>query len=175
MTRAQREGAVALAKCRPARTAIMRPLPSSEERTSLLKALVAVASCLALLLVSFNLFAAPPGTRDEIGARLIPAGELCLEGEDCGVAAVIVAAGNRSGQEIYDTFCFACHATGISEAPILGDAASWADRLEKSMDELWQTTLVGLNLMPEKGSCVNCTDDELRAALDYMLEPVLGE
>ena len=142
---------------------------------NLLKVLVATGSALALLLVSFNLIAAPPGTRDEISARLIPAGELCLEGDECGVAAVVVVAGNRSGQEIYDSFCFACHATGVSEAPIFGDAAGWGDRLEKSMDELWQTTLVGLNLMPEKGSCVNCTDNELRAALDYMLEPVLSE
>lgn len=140
-----------------------------------MKALVACAVGLALLLVSLNLFAAPPGTREEISERLLRAGELCLEGDECGVAAVVVAAGNRSGQEIYDSFCFACHATGVSEAPIFGDAAGWADRLEKSMDELWQTTLIGLNLMPEKGSCVNCTDDELRAALDYLLEPVLSE
>ena len=43
------------------------------------------------------------------------------------------------------------------------------------MDALWQTTLAGINLMPAKGSCVNCTDDELRDALDYMLASVLSE
>lgn len=140
-----------------------------------LKSVVVVAAGFLLLLVSLSLVAAPSGTREEISERLAPAGELCLTGEDCGVAAAVVAAGNRSGQEIYDSFCFACHATGVSEAPILGDAGAWAERLDKSMDELWNSTLVGLNLMPAKGSCVNCSDEELRGALDYMLEPVLNE
>lgn len=140
-----------------------------------MRAFLATASGLALLLVSLHAIAAPPGTREEIGERLARAGDVCLEAEDCGVASLVVAAGNRSGQEIYDSFCFACHATGVSEAPILGDKAAWASRLESGMDELWQATLVGLNLMPEKGSCVNCTDEELRGALDYMLEPVLSD
>lgn len=140
-----------------------------------MKALVSTISGLALLLISLSLFAAPPGTRDDISERLMRAGEICLEGEDCGVAAVVVAAGNRSGEEIYDSFCFACHATGVSEAPILGDSEAWSVRLEKGLDTLWQTTLTGINLMPERGSCVNCTDDELRDALDYMLDPVLNE
>ncbi len=136
---------------------------------------LASASGLALLLVSLNAIAAPPGSRDEMSERLARAGDVCLEGEDCGVTALVMAAGNRSGQEIYDSFCFACHATGVSEAPILGDGPAWANRLEKGMDELWQTTLAGINLMPERGSCVNCTDEELRGALDYMLEPVLSD
>ena len=157
----------------PLRDTIMRGAVPIRERV--LKSLVAFATGCVLLLLSLSLAAAPPGTREEISERLAPAGELCLAGEDCGVAAVVVAAGDRSGQEIYDSFCFACHATGVSEAPIFGDAAGWSDRLEKSMDELWNSTLVGLNLMPAKGSCVNCTDDELREAFDYMLEPLLSE
>ena len=140
-----------------------------------MKAFVLSILSLTLLASSFGLHAAPPGTRDEISERLMRAGEICMEGDECGVAAVVVAAGNRSGQEIYDSFCFACHATGVSDAPILGDSEAWVVRLEKGVDTLWQTTLSGINLMPEKGSCVNCTDDELREALDYMLEPVLSE
>ena len=140
-----------------------------------MKSLVASTSACVLLLVSLSLFAAPPGTREEISERLTRAGDLCLAGDDCGVAAAVVAAGNRSGQDVYDSFCFACHATGVSDAPIFGDSDAWAQRLEKGMDELWQTTLVGLNLMPAMGSCVNCTDDELLGALDYMLEPLQSE
>ncbi|MCY4039711.1 MAG: c-type cytochrome [Gammaproteobacteria bacterium] len=129
----------------------------------------------SLIFVSLGLHAAPPGTHDQIGERLMRAGEICLEGDECGVAAAAVAAGGRSGQEVYDSFCFACHATGVSEAPILGDNEAWNSRLAKGMDALWQTTLAGINLMPAKGSCVNCTDDELRDALDYMLASVLSE
>lgn len=140
-----------------------------------LKSLVTAATGFLLMSVSLSLVAAPPGTREEISERLAPAGELCLAGEDCGVAAAVAVAGSRSGQEIYDSFCFACHALGVSEAPIFADAEGWAGRLQKSMDELWNSTLMGINLMPAKGSCVNCTDDELRGALDYMLEPLLNE
>ena len=43
-------------------------------------------------------------------------------------------------------------------------------RLDKSMDELMQTTLNGINAMPPKGTCMNCSDDELAGAVTYMLE-----
>jgi len=140
-----------------------------------LKASVSTAMSFVLVLLSLVLHASPPGTHDEISERLMRAGELCLEGDECGVVAVAVAAGGRSGQEIYDSFCFACHDNGISQAPILGDSEAWSARLDKGIDALWQTTLSGINLMPVKGSCVNCTDDELREALDYMLATVLTE
>ena len=80
----------------------------------------------------------------------------------------MVAVG-RSGEAVYSRFCFACHATGVSEAPKFQDEADWAERLDKGREVMVQTTIDGLNLMPPMGTCMDCSEDELAAAVDYML------
>ncbi len=133
----------------------------------------------ALLALSFGLLsqplqanAVPPGTDDDIRERLTPFGNLCRAGEDCGSSAAAVDTGPLSGEAVYNQFCFACHATGASEAPIFADAEAWAPRIDKGMDALMNSTLNGIGMMPPKGTCMNCSDDELQAAVDYMVESV---
>ena len=111
----------------------------------------------------------PPGSEDDIRARLQPFGNLCRAGEDCGQAAAAVASGPLSGEAVYNQFCFACHATGVGGAPMLGAADAWAPRLAQGLDPLWDHTLNGSNAMPAKGTCMSCSDDELRGAMDYMV------
>lgn len=113
----------------------------------------------------------PAGTTADIRDRTQKFGRLCVEGDECGgVAAVPMAApAGRTGEAVYSRFCFACHATGVSEAPKFQDEADWAPRLEKGMDVLIQTTIDGLNLMPPMGTCMDCTEEEMEAAVDYML------
>ena len=76
----------------------------------------------------------------------------------------------RDGQTVYKTACFACHDAGVAGAPKLGDKAAWAPRIAKGNDALYSTLQNGLNAMPPKGTCMNCSDDELKAVLDYMVE-----
>lgn len=122
------------------------------------------------LLMAVSLYAIPPGTNDEISARLKPFGEICRQGDECGTAMAVVATGPLSGEEVYNQFCFACHATGVGQAPRLGVAEEWGARADKSMDELMISTLNGLNTMPPKGTCMNCSDEELADAVTYMLD-----
>ena len=86
------------------------------------------------------------------------------------MSALTAAAGTRSGQAIYDTFCFACHATGVSEAPLFGSLDQWQPRIDKGMDELVATSLTGFNLMPPMGTCMSCTEDEMRDSIQYMID-----
>ena len=116
--------------------------------------------------------AIPPGTEDEIRDRLEPFGAVCRAGDDCGTAVAAVAAGPLSGQQVYDQFCFACHATGVSEAPLFGDAGQWAPRIDKGMDTLVSSTVNGLNAMPPQGTCMSCSEDEIREAVQYMLDNI---
>ena len=113
----------------------------------------------------------PPGSIDDIRERLKPLGALCRAGEGCGASTSTstTTSGTLSGSEVYDKFCFACHTTGVGGAPKYGDAAAWTDRAAKGMDTLWSSTLNGLNAMPAKGTCMTCSNDELRAAMDYMM------
>ena len=76
----------------------------------------------------------------------------------------------RSGKQIYDRFCFVCHAAGISEAPLLGNRAQWQPRIDKGMDAMLAVSRAGFNLMPPKGACIDCSDAELRAAIQHMID-----
>ncbi|MEQ8952543.1 MAG: c-type cytochrome [Gammaproteobacteria bacterium] len=69
----------------------------------------------------------------------------------------------------YQMSCFACHGTGAAGAPMPGDAEAWSTRMEKGMDAVMANVTNGLNAMPVKGLCMNCSDGDLRALVDYML------
>ena len=102
--------------------------------------------------------------------RLKPFGNICMEGEDCGSVVPVTVAVSRSGIEVYNAHCFACHATGVSEAPLVA-AEEWQVRLEeKGAEMLLANTKTGFNVvMPAMGTCMNCTDAELQAAIDYLV------
>ena len=76
---------------------------------------------------------------------------------------------SADGQKIYQTSCQACHATGAAGAPKLGDKEAWAPRIAKGNDALFSSVKNGLKAMPPKGTCMSCSEDELRAAMEYMV------
>jgi len=86
-------------------------------------------------------------------------------------AAAPVAAGEAlSGEQIYQRNCMSCHAAGVAGAPKLGDATTWAPRIAQGMDTLLANATNGLNAMPPKGLCMSCSDDDLMAVVEYMVE-----
>jgi len=138
---------------------------------------------LAVAVLGFGLAAgaAVASVEDEIRDRIKPVGEVCLQGEDCGNAAAAEATASessgdsaetaaRSGSDVYNTACAACHMTGAAGAPVLGDADAWAPRIEKGMDTLIDHAINGFNAMPAKGGCGSCTDDEIVASVEHMVE-----
>lgn len=105
--------------------------------------------------------------------RIKPVGQVCLQGDNnCGSAAAVVASGPRSGKEVYDAACMACHMTGAGGAPIVGNVVAWADRIAKGPDALYQAGIYGVpgTGMMAKGGCMNCSDEEVTAAVDHMIE-----
>jgi cytochrome c5 len=110
--------------------------------------------------------------RAEIEARIKPVGEVCLQGDASCAASNSAGAAARSGEEVYNTSCMVCHASGVAGAPILGDAAAWADRIAKGRDVLLESGINGLagTGMMAKGGCGNCSDEEVDAAVDYMID-----
>ncbi|MBS98754.1 MAG: cytochrome c5 family protein [Oceanospirillaceae bacterium] len=84
--------------------------------------------------------------------------------------APAAAMAERTGEEIYNTKCSVCHAAGVAGAPVFGDAAAWAPRAEKGIDALLATAKSGINAMPPMGTCVDCSDAELKASIQYMLD-----
>lgn len=122
--------------------------------------------------------AEPMGTRSimsptKIDARTQPSAKVCVQGEECGGAAaapvVAAAAAAKSPEEIYNSSCMACHATGAAGAPKVGDAAAWAPRIAQGADTLHKHAIGGFNMMPPKGTCAACSDDEIMAVVDFMV------
>jgi cytochrome c5 len=130
---------------------------------------MAVAAGLGLM-VSVSALSASDSS-ETISDRLKPVGSVCMSGDDCAAAPVAAApAEPRTGAQVYDTKCTTCHATGAAGAPKFGDAAAWAPRVGKGLDTLYTSALSGFNGMPAKGLCMDCSDDEVKAAVDYMVE-----
>lgn len=112
---------------------------------------------------------------EEIIQRIAPIGQVCVEGDEtCGSAAaapaVAAASGGRSGESIYSSKCTACHGTGVLGAPKFGTNEMALRLEEKGMDTLLTHALNGFNAMPAKGTCTDCSDEEIQAAIEYMLE-----
>jgi cytochrome c5 len=72
---------------------------------------------------------------------------------------------------VYQGACFACHGTGALDAPKKGDAA-WKPRLAQGMDILKKHAIEGIRSMPPRGTCGDCSDDEIEAAIKFMTEGV---
>lgn len=139
--------------------------------TTVKKLLAASAALLALAVGSA--FAA---TNEEIAERIQPYGNVCLLGQPCAMEAGPSTAGAsgggaRPGEEVYGKFCTACHGAGILGAPKMGDTAAWEARLANhngSLDELVQSAINGIGAMPPKGTCVDCSPEEIQAAIEHM-------
>jgi len=74
-----------------------------------------------------------------------------------------------SGADTYNSKCMACHASGAAGAPKLGDNAAWAPRIATGMDAMLASVTTGKGAMPPKGTCADCSADDLAAAVEYMV------
>lgn len=105
--------------------------------------------------------------------RLKPVHEVYVEGDDVpqvsNTAPTTVSSGPREPADIYNTYCTACHAAGVAGAPKLGDVAAWDERMSKGIETVYSNAINGINAMPPKGTCSDCSDDEIKAVVDYML------
>ncbi|WP_226668491.1 c-type cytochrome [Microbulbifer aggregans] len=127
----------------------------------------------ALAVVAGAAVAVAQSVDEQIAERIAPAGKTCMKGDECAAAAPAAAAssgGARSGADVYSGHCAACHGTGAAGAPKFGDAGAWGPRVAKGMDTLYTHALNGFNAMPPKGLCMTCSDDEVKAAVDHMVE-----
>lgn len=123
--------------------------------------------------LTFWAFSAQAATSEEIAKRLEPVGQVCIQGKECAGMEVVAAAGGnvaKNPDDIIAKHCNACHSIGLLNAPKIGDTAAWKERADQQggLDGLLAKAIVGLNAMPAKGTCGDCTDDELKSAIQKM-------
>ena len=105
----------------------------------------------------------------DIAERIKAVGTVCIQGESCADSLTVAAAGPKSGEEVYKT-CVACHASGAAGAPKFRNADDWAGRLSAGLDTVYANAINGKGAMPAKGLCMSCSDDEVMATVDYIVE-----
>ena len=101
-----------------------------------------------------------------------PTGETVAENiNDQSAAVEPVAEGMDLVKENYAKTCGICHDAGVANAPKFGDAEQWASRISKGKDRLYMSSIIGMPpAMPVRGMCFSCSDDDLKALVDYMVE-----
>ncbi|MFZ5534421.1 MAG: c-type cytochrome [Pseudomonadota bacterium] len=105
--------------------------------------------------------------------RIAPIGEVRTSDqplETAGTAASQAPAAPRSGAEVVQQVCAACHGAGVLGAPKIGAKADWEPRLAQGFDTLVNHSVNGIRAMPPKGGNPGLSDDELKAALTEMLK-----
>ncbi len=85
-------------------------------------------------------------------------------------AAASVSASDDVGQTVYTKSCASCHASGVMGAPKVGDKAAWSGLNAEGLDALTQNAIKGEGNMPPKGGNMNLSDEEVKAAVAYMME-----
>lgn len=120
---------------------------------------------LVSLIVSVSAFATDRATF--VQQNLAPVAQVNVAGASAAPAAPTA----MSGEQIYNKTCVTCHGAGVAGAPILGDKAAWAPRISSlGVDGLVKTAISGIKAMPPKGGCMNCSDDDIKAAVEFMVK-----
>ena len=150
-----------------------------------------------LMIQALASYALNPEEEAAIVERIKPVGKVCVEGESClespapasepelqtavepapeptapSVDSDVVdtSAANDMVAESYTKTCAICHAAGVAGAPKFGVSEDWAARIAKGKEVLYQSSINGLPpAMPAKGMCFSCSDDDLKALVDYMV------
>lgn len=133
----------------------------------IMKMLAVPATVMALWAVN-----AQAATNDDIAKRLEPVGKVCIQGEECKGMDVVASAGGggMTPDDIIAKHCNACHGTGLLGAPKIGDTAAWKERADHQggLDGILAKAITGINAMPPKGTCMSCSDEDLKGAIQKM-------
>lgn len=90
-------------------------------------------------------------------------------------ASVLLVACSKEpdrGEVVFKQTCKACHASGINGAPIFGNKKMWSKRLPQGLPTLVEHASNGYGLMPAKGGNESLTEEDIKAAVNYMVKQV---
>lgn len=127
------------------------------------------------VLLPFSLTAMNQADRQAILQRIKPAGEVRVEplAQASAKTPIVSDASAKDvpGQAVYDKHCSVCHRDGLAGAPKFQNENDWKPRLalKKDLNGLGASAIKGLNAMPARGTCNECTEEDIKNAIDYML------
>ena len=143
------------------------PQQSKEGLSSLQIIFLVVAGFLLLVAIGVGFSKTTAPSEDSAAdERIAPVASVATESAQAGAAN----AGKRSGEELYNAACVACHGAGVMGAPKAHDKAAWSARLGGNLKALVASAIKGKNAMPPKGGVADATEEELSKAIDFMMK-----
>ena len=144
--------------------------------------LVVLTGFTIVILIIANFLYSDDGEADAmvqkgVTERIKPVGEVYIGEVPADVGAPVttattqVAAAEQSGAQVYQQVCASCHASGVLNAPKPGDTAAWQPRLAKGKEVMYASAINGIGAMPAKGGRADMSDDAIKSAVDYLLDP----
>ena len=128
---------------------------------SFLVPIIVIVMLSQLVTTGINAGGDSQGSPEAVAARLKPVGQ--VEVTDPNAPKV-----EKTGKEIVDAVCSACHATGALNAPKIGDKASWSKHIGGGLEHLTQNAVKGIGQMPPRGGNPDLTDIEIARAIVFM-------
>jgi len=122
----------------------------------------------------------PAMSKEAVNERLKPVGQITMfdpnaaqpvaaAAAPAATASAAPAATGDKGEATFKAICSACHGAGVMGAPKFGDKAAWAPRVAKGLDALYTSAIKGKNAMPAKGGNPALADDDVKQAVQYMV------
>ena len=102
--------------------------------------------------------------------RIKPIGEVRIDSSTMVASADSTETAERSGEEIYNGKCAGCHTSGIMGAPKYASLADWTSRIDLGLDKLTASAIAGKGGMPARGTCMDCSDNDIKVTVQYMLD-----
>ena len=128
---------------------------------------IAIAVVLMAVVVPFSMSGKGKsdavGNADDVESRIAPVAKIELE-------AGGGAGGVKDGKTVYNTVCAGCHGAGVMGAPKFGDKGAWGGRIGQGMATLNNHAINGIRGMPARGGAASLSDDEVKAAVQYMVD-----
>lgn len=123
---------------------------------------IAVISVLASLAARSVDPSASAFSEEAVAKRLKPVGEVVVAAGGGGAAAV------RTGRQIVEAVCVACHVAGLANAPKIGDKLVWDKLIKEGHQHLTENAIKGIRAMPPRGGDPALSDIEVARAVAYM-------
>lgn len=141
--------------------------PSANSSRTIMLGTIAVAIVLTVVIWPLSMIGKgdpSAGSADEAELRIQPVARVEMQ------KATAPSDGKpRSAEAVYNAICKACHEAGVAGAPKTGDKAAWAPRIATGSAALLKSVINGKNAMPPRGGDASLSDDELKAAVEYLV------
>lgn len=128
--------------------------------------ILSILMLISPLCIYAEINSSPSETQD----RIKPIGQVHLEENNSNTPQKEKPITQTLGQKIYEQHCIVCHRDGVAGAPKFQDAMDWKARLAQGdINTLLASAIKGKNAMPPKGTCQECSDSDIKAAIQYMI------